>query len=69
MIRQLGTPIWFCSFSAAEARWTHLLITLRRIVEKKEYTDREIKQMTWGQKSNLIQKDPETCARNSEYMV
>ena len=25
MIRQLGNPTWFCSFSAAETRWTHLL--------------------------------------------
>ena len=37
MIRQLGNPIWFCSFSAAETRWSHLLKTLGRIVEKKEY--------------------------------
>ena len=42
MIRQLGNPTWFCSFSAAETRWTHLLKTLGRIVEKKEYTDDEI---------------------------
>ena len=69
MIRQLGNPTWFCSFSAAETRWTHLLKTLGRIVEKKEYTDEEIKQMTWEQKSDLIQKDPVTCARNFEHMV
>jgi len=25
MIRQLGKPTWFCSFSAAETRWVHLL--------------------------------------------
>ena len=43
MIRQLGNPTWFCSFSAAETRWTHLLKTLGRIVEKKEYMDEEIK--------------------------
>lgn len=24
MIRQLGNPTWFCSFSAAETRWKHL---------------------------------------------
>ena len=35
MIRQLGNPTWFCSFSAAETRWTHLLKTLGRIVEEK----------------------------------
>ena len=69
MIRQLGNPTWFCSFSAAETRWTHLLKTLGRIVEKKEYMDEEIKQMTWEQKSDLIQKDPVTCARNVEHMV
>ena len=69
MIRQLGNPTWFCSFSAAETRWTHLLKTLGRIIEKKEYTDDEIKQMTWEQKSDLIQKDPVTCARNFEHMV
>ena len=69
MIRQLGNPTWFCSFSAAETRWVHLLKTLGRLVEKKDYTDDEIKNMTWQQKSDLIQKDPVTCARNFEHMV
>ena len=69
MIRQLGNPTWFCSFSAAETRWTHLLKTLGSIVEKKEYSDEEINNMTWQQKSNLIQRDPITCARNFEHMV
>lgn len=69
MIRQLGNPTWFCSFSAAETRWSHLLKTLGKIVRKKEYSDEEIKQMSWEQKSDLIQKDPVTCARNFEHMV
>lgn len=58
MIRQLGNPTWFCSFSAAETRWSHLLKTLGKIVRKKEYSTEEIKQMSWEQKSDLIQKDP-----------
>ncbi len=37
MIRQLGNPTWFCSFSAAETRWPHLLKILGRLVEKKNY--------------------------------
>ena len=69
MIRQLGNPTWFCSFSAAETRWSHLLKTLGRLVEKKDYTDYEIENMAWQQKSDLIQKDPVTCARNFEHMV
>jgi len=69
MIRQLGNTTWFCSFSAAETRWTHLLKTLGTIVDRKEYTDVEIKQMTWEQKSDFIQKDAVTRARNFEHMV
>ena len=33
------------------------LKTLGRLVEKKDYTDCEIENMTWQQKSGLIQKD------------
>ena len=69
MMCQLGNPTWFCSFSASETRWTHLLKMLGKIVEEKDYTDEEIKQMTWEQKSQLIQKDPVTCARNFDHMV
>ena len=68
MIRQLGKPTWFCSFSAAETRWPHLLKMLGRLVEKKQCTDDEINGMTWQKKSELICKDPVTCARNVEHM-
>ena len=69
MIRQLGKPTWFCSFSVAETRWTHLLKILGRLVDKKDYTDNEIQDMTWQKKSDLIKSDPVTCARNFEHMV
>ena len=69
MIRQLGKPTWFCSFSAAETRWNHLIKILGRLIDNKEYTDEDIKNMSWKQKSELIQKDPVTCARNFEHMV
>ena len=69
MIRQLGNPTWFCSFSAAETRWVHLIKILGRLVDDKNYTDDEVKAMTWQKKSELIQKDPVTCARNFEHMV
>lgn len=69
MIRQLGKPTWFCSFSAAETRWVHLLKILGRLVDKKDYSDNDINAMTWQKKSDLIQRDPVTCARNFEHMV
>ena len=69
MIRQLGNPTWFCSFSAAETRWIHLIKILARLIDNKNYSDDEVTQMTWQKKSELIQKDPVTCARNFEHMV
>ncbi len=46
MICQLGKPTWFCSFSAAETRWIHLIKILGRLIDNKDYTDDEVKQMT-----------------------
>ncbi|KAJ8048033.1 hypothetical protein HOLleu_00192 [Holothuria leucospilota] len=68
MIRQLGIPTWFISFSAAETRWVHLRI-LGRTVHNKEYSDGEMLNMTWHEKSELIQSDPVTCARHFDYMI
>ena len=39
------------------------------MLKKKEYSDDEINNLTWQQKSNLFQRDPVTCARNFEHMV
>ncbi|KAJ8025627.1 ATP-dependent DNA helicase PIF1 [Holothuria leucospilota] len=69
MIRQLGIPTWFMSFSAAETRWLHLLRILGRTVHNQEYSDAEMLNMTWHEKSELIQSDPVTCARHFDYMV
>ncbi|KAJ8048375.1 hypothetical protein HOLleu_00659 [Holothuria leucospilota] len=69
MIRQLGIPTWFMSFSAAETRWLHLLRILGRTVHNKEYSDAEMLNMTWHEKSELIQSDPVTCARHFDYMI
>ena len=43
----VGNPTWFCSFSAAETRWNHLLKILGRLVDHREYSDCEINEMTW----------------------
>ena len=69
MIRQLGNPTWFCSLSAEETRWLHLLKILGRIIEKKEYTDDEVRAMKWQKKSQLIQSDPVICAQCFQNMV
>ncbi|KAJ8017840.1 hypothetical protein HOLleu_44503 [Holothuria leucospilota] len=69
MIRQLGIPTWFMSFSAAETQWVHLLKILGRTLQNKEFTDSDILNMTWQEKSDLIQSDPVTCSRHFDYSV
>ena len=67
MIRQLGPATLFCSFSAAETHWIHLLRILGKLVDGKEYSDNELKNLNWEQKCRLIQSDPVTCARHFDY--
>lgn len=67
MIRQLEPATLFCSFSAAETKWKHLLRILGKLIDKKEYSDEELGNFTWEEKTRLIQKDPVTCARHFDY--
>ncbi|KAJ8050008.1 hypothetical protein HOLleu_03013 [Holothuria leucospilota] len=69
MIRQLGIPTWFMSFSAAETRWVYLLRSLGRTLQNKELTDSEILNISWQEKSDFIQSDPVTCSRHFDYSV
>ena len=67
MIRQLGPATLFCSFSSAETKWIHLLRILGKLVDTKEYSDSELENLNWEEKSRLIQSDPVTCARHFDY--
>ena len=67
MIRQLGPANLFCSFSSAETQWIHLLRILGKLVDDKDYTDDELENLNWEEKSRLIQSDPVTCARHFDY--
>ena len=67
MIRQLGPATLFCSFSSAETKWIHLLRILGKFVDAKEYSDSELENLNWEEKSRLIQSDPVTCARHFDY--
>lgn len=69
MIRQLGQATFFCSFSSAETMWAHLLRILGKVVDHKNYSDDEIKDMSWETKCRLIQTDPVTCARHFDYQM
>ena len=69
MNRQLGSATFFCTFSAAETKWNHLLRMLGELIDKKSYSNDELNAMTWEEKSRLIQNDPVTCARHFDFQV
>ncbi|CAC5394741.1 unnamed protein product [Mytilus coruscus] len=69
MIRQLGLPTWFGSLSSADTNWKDLLRILGKLNDGKDYTDNELEEMDWNQKSKLVQKDPVTCSRYFDYRV
>ena len=69
MIRQLSLPTWFMSLSAADTRWTDLLKILAKLNDGIEYSEKEIEELTWQEKTKLVQKDPVTCSRYFDHRV
>ena len=63
MIRQLGLPTWFMSLSSADSKWIDLLQILGKLVDNRNYTLEEIKNLDWSEKCRLVQSDPVTTSR------
>ena len=55
------------SLSVADTRWTGLLWILAKLNDGIEYSEKEIDEMTWQEKTKLVQKDPVTCSRYFEH--
>ena len=69
MIRQLGLPTLFLSFSAAETKWVPLLQTLSKLSDNKELSDEEVNNLSWQDRCRLIKSDPVTCVRYFDHKV
>ena len=63
MVCQLGIPTIFSSLSAADTRWSNLLISLCKLLDNITYIQCDIDKMTWEQKCRLIALHPTACAR------
>ncbi|XP_046348179.2 uncharacterized protein LOC124128768 [Haliotis rufescens] len=59
MLRQLGVPTWFCSFSSADMRWPEMIETILR--EKGD--KRKASELDWSEKCFVLRKNPVTAAR------
>ena len=63
MLRQLGIPTWFCSFSAAEFRWNEIVGSiLHQRNDERKPTD-----LDWSDKSDILRSNPVTVARMFEH--
>ena len=69
MIRQLSLPTWFMSLSAADTRWTDLLRMLAKLNDGIDYSEKELENLSWQEKTKLVQKDPVTCSRYFDHRV
>ena len=69
MIRQLGVPTFFLTFSAADRRWIEIDNAILIQQGKPPMTTEEHKNMTWEQHCQIIMSNPVTAARMFEYRV
>ncbi|XP_062610660.1 uncharacterized protein LOC134272446 [Saccostrea cucullata] len=63
MLRQLGIPTWFCSFSAAEFRWNEIIGSILL----QENDSRSPSDLDWSEKSEILRSNPVTVARMFEH--
>ncbi|KAI4899975.1 hypothetical protein NFI96_003455, partial [Prochilodus magdalenae] len=59
MVRQLGIPTWFCSFSSADLRWPELMESILR----QEGRDTSPDELDWSERCSLLKINPVTAAR------
>ena len=59
MLRQLGIPTWFCSFSAAGFRWPDII----NAILKQQGDKRQAENLDWTEKSRVLKSNPVTVAR------
>jgi hypothetical protein len=68
MIRQLGTPTWFFTLSAADMKWPDMIQIIARQYGV-NYTDEEVLALSFENKSNWLRCNPVTAARHFQYRL
>ena len=68
MIRQLGTPTWFFTLSAADMKWPEVIQTIARQYGK-IYTDEDVANMCFEERSKWLRQNPVTAARHFQYRL
>ena len=68
MIRQLGTPTWFLTLSAADMKWPDVIQAIAKQYGV-TYTDEEVASLSYDDKSNWLRRNPVTAARHFHYRL
>ena len=68
MIRQLGTPTWFFTLSAADMKWPDIIQTIAKQYGV-YYTDEDVAALSFEEKSNWLRHNPVTAARHFHYRL
>nr|XP_055030976.1 uncharacterized protein LOC129419814 [Misgurnus anguillicaudatus] len=65
MLRQLGTPTFFCTFSAAEMRWPEVITAIK--AQQGETVN--FSELDWSEKCDILKSNPVTAMRMFEKRV
>ena len=65
MIRQLGTPTWFFTLSAADMKWLQTIAKQYGV----HYTDEQVSVLSFDEKSSWLRRNPVTAARHFQYRL
>ena len=68
MQRQLGTPTWFFTLSAADMKWPEVI----QIIARQHgviYNDEDVAKMSFEERSKWLRQNPVTAARHFQYRL
>ena len=66
MIKQLGPPAWWITFSCADLHWKEIYKILSKL-KGHEMSDTEIEQMTYDKKCKMLNSNPVVVAKHFQY--
>ena len=68
MVKQLGIPTFFMTLSYADLRWNELVEIISKL-NRLDFSDDVIKNMTYQERCNTLDKNPVLVARHFQYRV
>ena len=68
MVKQLGIPTFFMTLSCADLRWNELVEIILKL-NRLDFSDDVIKNMTYQERCNTLNKNPVLVARHFQYRV